>query len=340
MDYDYRTKASSVNIYDEWDLLRKNFSGSGVVPPVDPFSASDMNLFSRIYSNTKHLMTGLARQDLDDTKFRHMMGLLRDGLSIDMEVTEVHHGILKNMFKIIDNRNSNGFKTSGALVSAIGSILYTIPGINALWGTAAYGAGVLLNWIGDESDASTRANLSNLRYSFMDNLPDNIRADNLNGLLKRFDDLDSRMERLGDWMLQQEQRICSTERVVSNITNGKHCLQFWKVDEHVLGFVLYLGSRGGNILYAEIDNTGFAEVRGDLPMTDANMQKLELLYCSSRLRFRNSPTRPCIISEMSLFAPEEIVEDRFFKIGNIFSGTVLRDAELRTAVLLYLQLGL
>lgn len=327
-----------VNRQDEVDMLKKNFNGSGVVPPIDPLNSADVNMFGRVYTNARHIMTGFAKQSLDDEKFNGIMNLLREGNIIDFEVSSEHRQLLKDVFRVMESRHStNGYKTCGSLLQTFGSALYAIPGINALWGTAAYGIGSALSWYGDQADVSTRSALSHLRYSFLDNSPDNMKDSGCSSLIKKYSDLDSKMERFQDWMIEQDQRMAVVETTLSNMNNGRHCLQFWELFDG-MGVVLYLGLDGGTVLVARIASSGYVKYVDSGRMEAMGHHLVsKTLSASDVVHGGNSPK---LVSEMSLFAPDDIVRQRFDSMGRVFASTRLNDVELRTAVLLYLQMGL
>lgn len=339
---------SNFNREDEERLIFGNFKNGGMLPPIDPFDMAKTRLFKMIHTNSKNINTNYARQILDNEKFDEVMRLLREGTHLDWEMTDMVKKGLHETLNIVDElHEKNGFQIAGSFFSATGQVLMVIPGVNVMWGTAAYAGGTLLSWIGDNLMPDTKNHLSDFRYNFIDNFEPNAAATNLPGMLKKYEDFDDKVEKFQEWMEEQESKIYEIERKISEIEKSRHCLQFWHLNNNYMGIVVYLGINGGTTLTTVSDNQGNFISPFSVSMHDQNASqtiqgRLEQNSPSNRMtysKYLEVARGAFIISEMSLFALDSDVYDRMFSLQSFFQGTRLEGEILRTAILLYLQNG-
>ena len=154
----------NIDFYADEQIF-KMFSGSCV--PVDPVDAGEMVLANRAYFERCESQARAARMALQELEIKDLNSLVCSH-DLRIEKLEASDGMLLSLiestFDIRRNAKNSIAGLGASTLKGLATALWTIPGINLVYGAASYGAGSLLEWYSDMScDLSIKENFSQAR---------------------------------------------------------------------------------------------------------------------------------------------------------------------------------
>lgn len=204
---------------------------TGATISVDPLDRSQMNLRQSVLNNRLDNRVQYARECILEDEIRNLVNVARN-FEWRLDFDEAHtDNILKLVDEIIKNKNesSNWKHFVGSTLQTSAYTLWGIPGVNVLWGTAAFAAGTFLKWIGvNEVDSHLHDTFMKTRINVLDNMELNIRQKDVFSDLMREKEDENKLIIVNDWLHDTEKGIVNVEVNISEQPDSFHGLIFWK----------------------------------------------------------------------------------------------------------------
>jgi hypothetical protein len=315
----------------------------GPLLPIDPLNQQMMAVANRIYSSDRKSEVNHAINVQQNDVILNLIHDLRDGF---VSLFDIDEGVTNQMLSLLGylTENSHGvswMSVGSGVLKALSGILALIPGLNIAWGLAAYGGGVLLDWYDRSQTTSMLSSLGATRYNVFDNLSSNF-SDEMS-VLGKFDESEKKIEYVNSWMNEQERRVYQCEQSILSSKSTVHGLQFWSDDDEdisPLSILLYVGQDVAKLYVKTVqsngDCTGYAD--RDLGRVQNAIETKEIVRYQA---YGNSKRvrKPKLMSSCDLYALEDVIVKRFFDLDLELKKVRLSGSDMRTYIILFLQLG-
>lgn len=183
------------------------------MPEIDPNDQNAATFIKRIM-RIEHDLTFVKQVQGHTIKaLREQMTHLRTVAGLVQETDECIDAISTSIDAVVTfARNRNENEIPGSLLRGVSSALWTIPGLNILFGAVFYGGSVIADWyMSERSELRLVEDLSCARAGYLDNISSNMRARKIEVELNKLDDMHDRFEKFIEWIVEREHEIHQAE---------------------------------------------------------------------------------------------------------------------------------
>lgn len=316
----------------------------GPVLPVDPLDRGEMALSNKSYAFEREIRSNKYKIQREESEIERIYGLIRDSMSL-FKFEDEHINAIDSVVKLIDESMSESnslLHVGSSVMKGLSPLMLMIPGVDIAWGLGTYAIGMGLDALDMIRNHTREDSLSQNRFNIFENIGSTMSEGSLLKVISRLDDAESRCEKFGEWMHSVDQRIASTERVFRDLNVlPAHLMQFWgnKHNDETFFIIVFIQYSTASVYYI------FVDLKNNVMLYDYVSASKNDVMCNVHnsmdvINKKKDGGGLKMISTTNLFAPDETVLNRITSLKLVFNKFTGDFEERRTAILMYLQLGL
>nr|APG79162.1 hypothetical protein 7 [Hubei tetragnatha maxillosa virus 9]APG79189.1 hypothetical protein 6 [Hubei tetragnatha maxillosa virus 9] len=312
----------------------------GPVLAIDPLNYNGMILANKSYEHEHFLYEMACRIDKSDAQLKDLYKQV-NSLNARLEFEEKHLLELGQLFRdalVAKNETeSSWLGVTSSLFKSCGTVMLLIPGIAPLAGIGTYIFGTGLGFLNDAYVHGANLVLNKNRISRFDNFLSNL-GDSRPYSKRCLDDHEYGemfVDKFHDMHYQQFMIEESVRKY--HIPNFPHLIQFWSTDEESDQMVMLVSnfSFAPEVLILSIDIQSRIFSLSCVSLNESQLMLKVKKGIEHTLRCKVLK----LTSSVQIFALDHLVRERLYQLPSFLMGFRGSSAELRTAALLFVQVG-
>nr|APG79148.1 hypothetical protein 4 [Hubei odonate virus 15] len=323
----------------------------GTAIPVNPLSTGEMLLANTAYQTRNGVASLMSHAKLTSALLKEIVSSIRD-LGCIVDILDKRSTALVDMIEDLVNVEKSENEAllcdlGSQALSAAATMCYTIPGIGTAFGAIFSYAGDLVDWYGDSIRSSRKLEqFAMRRTAFFDNMNTAQYSDSLGRKLRNFDDIESRMELVQDWLCKNEIDMYMNESWILGNSEASNGFNFYAlidkdkaVKKEMLGITYpVVQGRQGNMHWSVIDLNSDTMQKGILYNSECYRRDM----INNLSHFMVGAKRYESIEKVSftpIFIPDEMIESRVMEMGKVLAQFSKHHTTKLSQIHAYLQLG-
>lgn len=306
----------------------------GMVVPVSPLNTSDMAIANRLYLNRiEHLLSQIDSHTRAKSinQIIHVLRAHEYHIRLLEENDKVLMNLVDNICNARDSAESNLLGLGSSTLKGLSGLLWTIPGVNVVWGTAAYAGGILLDYYAESETASTiKESLAQAKMLLLDNIVVAASHEKIDLILNKADEIEQKDEIVTNWLEKKEEEMYDAEdivlrsRISRNLFYGFSFYALFSSSERILdrtkmGVIVPIAlRRRTTIHYLAIDLIGNTVIKGSNMTLQTDIAEIERVLKSMLLGNKRGEWILKCTSQTPFMVGPEILESLIDKLDNRF----------------------